>query len=187
MSHELMRFGHLLGVLLMAAGLLGVFICDLRGRRAATMERAREASALVALFYDALVVPGAVMLGAAGTALVATVHGLDTLTQPWLAAMVALFALEFVEGNTITRLAFLRLKRLSRAAGPAPDAALTAARRSRLATFTHFLDLPVLTAIVWLGVFRPMTWEPVATAVALAVAVAVGLTVAVPRLLPWRT
>jgi hypothetical protein len=38
------------------------------------------------------------------------------LRQPWLAGMVALFAFEFIEGNTITRLYFMRLRRLTKVA-----------------------------------------------------------------------
>ena len=36
------------------------------------------------------------------------------LTVPWLAGMVLLFAFELIEGNTITRLYFMRLRRLTR-------------------------------------------------------------------------
>jgi hypothetical protein len=35
------------------------------------------------------------------------------LELPWLAGMVLLFAFEFVEGNTITHLYFMKLRRLS--------------------------------------------------------------------------
>lgn len=183
MTYDLLRFGHVVGVLLMAGGLLGVFVCDLRGRLAPTLDQAREASALVALFYDGLVVPGALLLLAAGGTMIATVWGLQAFEQPWLAAMIVLFALEFVEGNTITRLAFLRLKRLSRSGGPD----LRRARAGRLATFTHFVDLPMLLVIVWLGIVRPATWPPVLAAIALAAAVGAVLAAAVPRLLPWRS
>ncbi|WP_404380904.1 DUF2269 family protein [Caenispirillum salinarum] len=187
-AFDLARFGHLIGVMLMFAGLAGVFVCDLRGRRALTMDAARESAALVALFYDGLVVPGAVLLGAAGTWMIWAVHGWDGLFgQPWLLAMVALFALEFVEGNTITRLAFLKLNRLTREAGSVPGAALTQARESRLSVFTHFLDMPILLVIIGLGVFRPMEWAPILIALAGAAGVAAVLTVAVPRFVPWRT
>ncbi len=39
--------------------------------------------------------------------------GWDFLNVPWLAGIVALFAFEFVEGNTVTRLYFMRLRRLT--------------------------------------------------------------------------
>jgi hypothetical protein len=108
--------------------------------------------------------------------------------MPWLAGMVALFAFEFVEGNTITRLYFRRLRRLTRAAlergAPTPD--LEQARREHLPTFTHFLDLPILFVIVALGAMRPGTWTLFLTGVALAVGAAAGLTLALPRLYPFE-
>ena len=171
MSHDLLRFAHLVGVLLMGGGLLAVFMADLHGRPCRDAAAYAEAAALVARCYDALVVPGALLLAAA-------FQGSAVVDQPWLLAMIVLFTLEFIEGNTITRLAFRRLRRLSRT----DDPALAAARASRLAAFTHFLDLPILAVIVGLGVFRPMTWAPVLAAVATALAVAAVLAVAVPRL-----
>jgi hypothetical protein len=53
------------------------------------------------------VVPGALLLLASGTWLTITAYGgWAFLRQPWLAGMVALFAFEFIEGNTITFCAF---------------------------------------------------------------------------------
>ncbi len=179
MTYELLRFAHLVGVLVMGGGLLAVFMADLHGRRSRDAAGFAEAAALVARCYDALVVPGALLLAAAGAVMTAVFHGAAVLDQPWLLAMIVLFTLEFIEGNTITRLAFRRLRRLSRANDPA----LAAARASRLAAFTHFLDLPALAVIVGLGVFRPLTWPPIIAAVAAAVAVAAVLTAAVPLLL----
>lgn len=55
------------------------------------------------------------MLLAGGTWLIVGYHGgWRFLTEPWLAGMVALFAFEFIEGNTVTRLYFMRLRRLTR-------------------------------------------------------------------------
>ena len=63
---------------------------------------------------------------------------------PWLAGMVWLFAFEFVEGNTVTRLYFMRLRRLTRDAlekgSVTPE--LERERLKHLPTFTRFLDLP---------------------------------------------
>jgi hypothetical protein len=52
--------------------------------------------------------------------------------------MVILFAFEFIEGNTITRLYFMRLRRLTREAVQQGKvtAELAEARRHRLPTFT---------------------------------------------------
>jgi hypothetical protein len=71
--------------------------------------------------------------------------------------MVALFAFEFIEGNTITRLYFMRLRRLTREAVELGHVtpALEEARREHVPTFTHFLDIPILFVIVMLGAMRP--------------------------------
>jgi hypothetical protein len=60
--------------------------------------------------------------------------------------MVILFGLEFIEGNTITRLYFMRLRRLARLAVTEGRATpeLAHARAEHLASFTHFLDIPIL-------------------------------------------
>jgi hypothetical protein len=100
--------------------------------------------------------------------------------------MVALFAFEFVEGNTVTRLYFMRLRRLSQEALALDTAtpALAAARREPVSTFTHFLDIPILFVIVALGAARPTTWMLFTVAAVLAVLAAAVLTIAVPRLYP---
>jgi hypothetical protein len=106
------------------------------------------------VFYDGLVVPGALLLLGSGTWLTITVYGgWAFLRQPWLAGMVALFAFEFIEGNTITRLYFMRLRRLTKVALEQGSVTreLETARREHLPTFTHFLDLPIFFVIVALG------------------------------------
>ena len=76
-----------------------------------------EAVRSIAVLYDGLVVPGALLLLASGTWLIVTVYGgWSFLGMPWLTGMVALFAFEFIEGNTITRLYFMRLRRVTRQA-----------------------------------------------------------------------
>jgi predicted integral membrane protein DUF2269 len=101
--------------------------------------------------------------------------------------MVCLFAFEFVEGNTVTRLYFMRLRRLTREAlaGGEFTPALQRARAERVATFTHFLDLPILFVIVSLGTLKPDTWTLFAVGLVVAVGVAATLTILVPRLYPW--
>lgn len=97
MTYPLLKFFHLLGLTLMGAGLIGVWFADLRR-----------------VFYDGVVVPGALLLLGSGTWLIVTVYGgWAFLRTPWLVGMVALFAFEFIEGNTITRLYFVRLNRLT--------------------------------------------------------------------------
>jgi hypothetical protein len=102
--------------------------------------------------------------------------------------MVLLFAFEFIEGNTVTRAYFMRLRRLTRQALASGEIGppLAAARGETLPTFTHFLDLPILFVIVALGVLKPASWTPFVVGTALAIVLAVGLTIIVPRLYPWN-
>jgi hypothetical protein len=104
--------------------------------------------------------PGALLLLGSGTWLIVTTYGgWAFLGMPWLAGMVAPFAFEFIGGNTVTRLYFLGLRRLSREALAlgSMTPALAAERRKRVPTFTHFLDIPILFVIVALGAARPST------------------------------
>ncbi len=171
----------------MGAGLIGVWYADLRARQSRELTLFAEAVRQMAVFYDGLVVPGALLLLGSGAWLVADVYGgWASLGMPWLAGMVALFAFEFVEGNTVTRLYFVRLRRLAQAAlaaGAAPPE-LERVRSRHLPTFTHFLDVPIFFVLVALGSIRPSTWTLFAVGTLLAVAVATALTLAVPRLYP---
>lgn len=179
-AHPLLRFFHVCGAILLGGGLAGVFISELRAYGAATLPAFVEAGRFTALLYDALVVPGALLLAASGALLVAEL-GFGYFDQPWLTGMWAGFAFEFVEGNTLTRLAFRRAVRISEAA-PGLDATLHATARPFLARLTHFLDLPMVAAIVWCGTARPDGWGPVAGAFGLAAAAGLVLTLMVPRL-----
>ncbi|HEX9842144.1 MAG TPA: DUF2269 family protein, partial [bacterium] len=148
MTYPLLRFAHLLGAILMGAGLIGVFMADLRSRQIRALPTFAEHVRNIAVFYDGLVVPGALLLLGSGTWMIVTVYGGWAFAQvPWLLGMAILFALEFVEGNTITRLYFLRLRRLTRealaAGGVTPE--LQRARGEPVPTLTHFLDLPLYT------------------------------------------
>jgi len=184
----LLRFAHLIGLMLMSAGLLGVFIADMRSRQVRDVKLFAQAVTFIAVFYDGLVVPGALLLLASGTWLIVSYYGgWDFLREPWLVRMVTLFALEFIEGNTITRLYFMRLRRLARAAlakdRVTPE--LAGARAEQLASFTRFLDIPILLVIVSLGALRPSDWTQFVIGVVVAVAAASLLNYAVPRLYPW--
>jgi hypothetical protein len=186
--HSWLKFAHLLGLVLIGAGLIGVWIADMRTRQVRDLHAFAEAVRNVAVFYDGVVVPGAVLLLVSGTWLIVEYYGgWAFLGVPWLAGMVALFAFEFVEGNTVTRAYFMRLRRLTREALRVgqftPE--LERARAESAATFTHFLDLPILFVIVALGALRPDTWSTFALGTALAVAVAAALTFWVPRLYRW--
>jgi len=186
--HAWLKFAHLLGLVLMGAGLIGVWIADMRSRQVRDLHAFAEAVRNIAVFYDGVVVPGAVLLLVSGTWLIVAYYGgWAFLGIPWLAGMVALFAFEFVEGNTVTRAYFMRLRRLTREALRVgrftPE--LDRARAESAAPFTHFLDLPILFVIVALGALRPDTWSVFALGTALAVAAAAALTFWVPRLYRW--
>jgi uncharacterized membrane protein len=147
MTYSLLRYVHLVGLMLMGAGLIGVWISDLRSRQVRDLALFAEAVRNIALFYDGVVVPGALMLLLSGAWMTAEVwDGWDFVQHPWLSGMIFLFAAEFVEGNTVTRLYFMRLRRLTNDAlvqgGVTPE--LTRARQERVPTFTHFLDIPML-------------------------------------------
>lgn len=188
MTYEILRFVHLIGFSLLASGLVGVFLADLRTRQAVPLAVFAEAVRAIVIFYDGLVVPGALLLVGSGTWLIAMLHGWEFLQIPWLAGMVGLFAAEFIEGNTVTRLFFLRLRRETRRAvtegGPTPE--LEALRKANLPTVTHFLDLPLLGVIVWLGATRPDSWLGVGLACAVGVVVAAVLSWGLPRLMAHR-
>ena len=187
MSYPVLKFIHLLGLTVMGAGLIGVWYADLRSRQVRDLWLIAEAIRTIAVLYDGLVVPGALLLLGSGTWLIVTTYGgWAFLGMPWLAGMVGLFAFEFIEGNTVTRIYFRRLRRLSREAAAAGSLtpALAAARRAHVPTFAHFLDIPLLFVIVALGAARPTSWTLFAVATVVAVLAALVLTVTVPRLYP---
>lgn len=173
----------------MGAGLIGVWYADLRSRQVRELSVFAEAVRSIAVLYDGLVVPGALLLLGSGTWLIVTIYGgWAFLGMPWLAGMVTLFAFEFIEGNTITRLYFIRLRRLTREAAELGHVkpALQGARREHVPTFTHFLDVPIFFVIVMLGAMRPNTWTLFLTGTALALAAAAILTFVIPRLYPFE-
>ncbi len=187
--YALLRFAHLVGLMLISAGLIGVFVADMRARQLRDLQLYANAVTYIALFYDGLVVPGAILLLASGAWLIAAYYGgWAFLDVPWLLGMVLLFAFEFIEGNTVTRLYFMQLRRLSQAAlaegRVTPE--LARARKQQVASFAHFLDLPLLLVIVSLGALRPETWTQFAIGTAIAVLAASALNYFVPRIYPWQ-
>ncbi len=188
MTFEILRLIHFLGLALISAGLIGVFVADLRSRQLADLSLFAEAVRNIAVFYDGLVVPGALLLLFSGTWLIADFDGgWEFIETPWLAGMVLLFAIEFVEGNTITRLYFRRLRRLTREAfekGRVTPELLEAREQEPLPTFTHFLDIPLLLVIISLGVLRPETWTQALVGIVISLTVAAALTIVLPRIHP---
>ena len=188
MTYSLLRFAHLVGVMLMGAGLIGVWMSDLRSRKVRDLALFGEAIRNIAVFYDGAVVPGALILFFSGAWMTAEVWGgWGFIQHPWLAGMILLFVIEFVEGNTITRLYFMRLHRLTNEAlaQGAATPELTRARQEQVPTFTHFLDLPMLLLIVSLGAIQPTTWTQFIIGTVCALAIATTLTMTIPLLYPW--
>jgi hypothetical protein len=188
-TYPILKFLHLLGLTVMGAGLIGVWYADLRSRQVRELPVFAEAVRSIAVLYDGLVVPGALLLLGSGTWLIVTVYGgWAFLGIPWLSGMVVLFAFEFIEGNTITRLYFMRLRRLTMEAVRLGKvtAELAEARRQHVPTFTHFLDIPLLFVIVALGAMRPNTWTLFAAGALLALVAATILTLVIPRLYPFE-
>jgi hypothetical protein len=188
-TYLVLKFVHLLGLTLMGAGLIGVWYADLRSRQVQELPVFAEAVHNIAVLYDGLVVPGALLLLGTGTWLIVSVYGgWAFLRIPWLTGMVALFAFEFIEGNTITRRYFMRLRRLTREAlqRGSVSAELEEARREHVPTFTHFLDIPILFVIVALGAMRPETWTLFAIGTTIALVSAAMLTFVIPRLYPFE-
>jgi uncharacterized membrane protein len=187
-EYGLLKFLHILGAVVIGGGLIGVWMADLRSRQLRELKPFAEAVRNIAVFYDGLVVPGAVLLLISGTWMIVKFYGGWSFLQlPWLAGMVGLFAFEFVEGNTITRLYFMRLRRLTRTALDAGHVTpeLQEARGELVPTFTHFLDLPILFLIIALGAMQPTTWTLFFAGSLVAVILATFLTLLIPRLYPW--
>lgn len=188
MTYPILKFVHVLGAILIGGGLIGVWLADLRSRQVRELHQFAEAVRNIAVFYDGLVVPGALLLLASGTWLIVEFFGgWAFLGMPWLAGMVGLFLFEFIEGNTVTRLYFMRLRRLTKRALAEGrfTAELEQARAESVATFTHFLDLPMVFLIVALGVLKPQTWTLFVVGGLLSLGIATALTVYVPRLYRW--
>ena len=188
MTYSVLKLAHIIGAMLIGAGLIGVWLCDMRSRQSRELVRFAEAVRNIAVFYDGVVVPGAVVLLASGTWMIVEFFGgWGFLSSPWLAGMVFLFVFEFVEGNTVTRLYFMRLRRLTQEAlavgSFTPE--LEKARAQNIPTFTHFLDLPMLFLIVSLGALKPDTWTLFFVGSLIALAVATALTIVVPRIYQW--
>lgn len=188
MTHELLKLAHIIGAVLIGGGLIGVWLNDLRSRQSRELVQFSEAVRNIAVFYDGVVVPGAIILLVSGAWMIAVFFGgWDFVSMPWLAGMVFLFAFEFIEGNTVTRIYFIRLRRLTRTALQlgkfTPE--LERARAENVSTFTHFLDLPILFLIIALGVIKPDRWDVFVFGSLMALVIAAALTIFIPRLYPW--
>ncbi len=188
MDYSILKYLHVLGAVLMGAGLVGVWLADLRSRQHRDLIRFSEAVRYIAVFYDGVVVPGALILFFSGTWFTVQYYGgWDFIKVPWLTGMIALFAFEFIEGNTITRLYFMKLRRMTDEALAIGEITPELEReRSKLVpSFTHYLDLPMLFLIIALGVMKPATWEMFLYGSLTALGLALFFTLLIPRMYPW--
>ena len=190
MTYTLLKFAHVLGAILIGGGLISVWLSDLRSRQLRELPQFAEAIRNIAVYYDGVVVPGAILLLVSGSWLIYDQFGgWNFINIPWLAGMVFLFVFEFVEGNTVTRLYFMRLRRLTKEASGTGDFTpeLEKARAESVPTLTHFLDLPMLFLIIALGAIKPDTWTLFVVGAAVAILIAAMLTFYIPKLYPWGT
>lgn len=72
MLYPVLRFVHVLGLTLMGAGLIGVWYADLCSRQVRDLVLFAESVRQIAVFYDGLVVPGALLLLGSGIWLIVT-------------------------------------------------------------------------------------------------------------------
>lgn len=177
MTYPILKLLHMVGYILIGAGLVSVFIADSRFHQTRNVRIMAEACRYVAIFYDGVVFPGAILAGVSGVILTLNLN-FGFFEFPWLTGMWVLFAFEFVEGNTITRIHFRRTLRLSRAAlrEGGISAELEEEMRRKLPRFTHYLDLPLFLVIVSLGGLRLPTWDHFVLGTLLALVVAIALT-----------
>ncbi len=188
MEYSILKYLHVLGAVLMGSGLIGVWLADLRSRQHRDLIRFSEAIRYIAVFYDGVVVPGALILLFSGIWFtIKYFGGWGFLDIPWLTGMIVLFAFEFIEGNTITRMYFMKLRRLTNLALTEGEITpeLEKERGKLIPSFTHYLDLPMLFLIIALGVIKPSTWNTFIYGSAIAIALALFFTVLIPRMYPW--
>lgn len=180
----LLKFGHIIGFILLGGGLLAVWVSELQAYRTLDIKEFADASNYTATFYDFLTIPGALLVGTTGFLLILELD-LGFFEEPWVVGMWGLFLFEFVEGNTITRFQFRRTQRSSQKAfeeGKVLSEEIREDARSLVNQIVHFLDLPITTVIVYCGTVRPDSWAEVLTAIAIALCVTALLVVLVPRI-----
>ena len=178
MDHFALRLLHLVGLILLSAGIIAAFFTDRRARSSSSVFAIAEACRYERQFGLSLVFPGALLLGVSGILLVLT-FDLGFFGTPWITGMWMLFVFEFIEGNTITFSHGRHRLSLAEAAEAlgyvTPELQRELGRN--LAAFTRFLDLTLGGLMISLGVFRPSSWSFFAVGVALSVGVALLLTV----------
>lgn len=189
MMYFIAKFAHLAGLAMIAAGLIGVFVTDMRSRQLSDLKIYAEVVRTSSVFYRGLVTPGGLLLLASGWYLTANYYnGWNFIEIPWLAGMIFLFAYEFIEGNTLMRVHYRKLHRYIRESEEKGYVTedLQRERDDELSSFSHFLDVPNLMVIVSLGAIKPATWTHFIVGVGLALTLAIILNYMLPRLYPWQ-
>lgn len=186
--YTFLKFLHIIGLVSLGGGLLAVFVSELRAYGTDDIAVFAEAARFTAVFYDALAVPGAVILAISGVLLIFEL-GLGFFEEPWLIGMWTLFVFEFIEGNIVTRVQFRRTLRESRRfiAEGRMTPEMRRQARTAVGTFTHFLDIPLFVVIVYCGAVRPGVWPDIIVALVSAVLVSMVLAAIVPRLAATRS
>lgn len=183
-AYTLLKFAHLMGFTFLGGGLLAVWVSEFQAYRTDDMKEFTDAAWYTAIFYDFLVVPGALAVAISGYFLMREL-GLGFFDEPWLITMWGLFLFEFIEGNTVTRIQFRKTLRSSRAAFNAGKV-LTEEIREEARTFlnriVHFLDVPMIMVIIFCGAVRPDSWTIILTSIALAIVVTIILVFSIPSL-----
>ena len=62
MDYSILNLLHVIGAVLIGGGLIGVWMSDLRSRQVHDLRSLHEAVRNIAVFYDGVVVPGALLL-----------------------------------------------------------------------------------------------------------------------------
>ncbi|MBR1279849.1 DUF2269 family protein [Bradyrhizobium sp. AUGA SZCCT0283] len=75
MEYSLLKFFHRVGAVLMGGGLIGVWMADLRSRQLHELKPFSEAVRNIAVFYDGVVVPGALLLLGSGAWMIVKFYG----------------------------------------------------------------------------------------------------------------
>lgn len=75
MTYELLKLAHIIGAVLIGGGLTGVWLSDFRSRQSRELVRFSESVRSIAVFYDGVVVPGAIVLLISGTWLIVAFYG----------------------------------------------------------------------------------------------------------------
>ncbi|MCW8833483.1 MAG: DUF2269 domain-containing protein [Colwellia sp.] len=190
MIYVYLKYFHILGAILLATGLIGVWLFDLRSRQQhEDLVRFGESIRNIRTFYYGLTTPGAIIMLITGVWLVIEFYGgPDFIDHPWLAGMIFLFLFEFIEGNTITRIYFDKIYKLSEASLEAGEFSeeLKTSISKHLPTFTHFLDLPIVFVIIFIAVTRPTDWNTFFVGLPLAIAVSLLFSWYIPKKYPWK-